>query len=77
MIHTYPWVVLSPGIAIFISVVIFNLLEIPSRLPDPKNSRIMMRDSQRLEYAGFQTQFWTLLCCREMKYVSFGKSMLI
>ena len=26
MIQTYPWVVLSPGIAIFISVVIFNLL---------------------------------------------------
>ena len=26
MLQTYPWVVLSPGIAIFISVVIFNLL---------------------------------------------------
>lgn len=26
MLQTYPWVVLSPGIAIFISVVLFNLL---------------------------------------------------
>ncbi|MBP5324427.1 MAG: ABC transporter permease [Pseudobutyrivibrio sp.] len=26
MLQTYPWVVLSPGLAIFISVVIFNLL---------------------------------------------------
>lgn len=26
MLQTYPWVVLSPGVAIFISVVIFNLL---------------------------------------------------
>ncbi len=26
MLQTYPWVVLSPGIAIFISVVVFNLL---------------------------------------------------
>ena len=41
MIQTYPWVVLSPGIAIFISVVIFNLLGDTVRdYLDPKNSRI-------------------------------------
>ena len=39
MIQTYPWVVLSPGIAIFISVVIFNLLGDTVRdYLDPKNS---------------------------------------
>ncbi len=38
MLQTYPWVVLSPGIAIFISVVIFNLLGDTVRdLLDPKN----------------------------------------
>lgn len=26
MLQTYPWTVLTPGIAIFISVVLFNLL---------------------------------------------------
>ena len=40
MIQTYPWVVLSPGIAIFISVAIFNLLGDTVRdCLDPKNSR--------------------------------------
>ncbi|MBS6395650.1 MAG: ABC transporter permease [Clostridiales bacterium] len=40
MLQTYPWVVLSPGIAIFISVVIFNLLGDTIRdYMDPKNSR--------------------------------------
>lgn len=40
MIQTYPWVVLSPGIAIFISVAIFNLLGDTVRdYLDPKNSR--------------------------------------
>lgn len=40
MLQTYPWVVLSPGIAIFISVVIFNLLGDTIRdFIDPKNSR--------------------------------------
>lgn len=40
MIQTYPWVVLSPGIAIFISVAIFNLLGDTFRdYLDPKNSR--------------------------------------
>ena len=39
MIQTYPWVVLSPGIAIFISVAIFNLLGDTVRdYLDPKNS---------------------------------------
>ena len=38
MIQTYPWVVLSPGIAIFISVAIFNLLGDTVRdYLDPKN----------------------------------------
>lgn len=40
MLQTYPWIVLSPGIAIFISVVIFNLLGDTIRdYMDPKNSR--------------------------------------
>jgi peptide/nickel transport system permease protein len=40
MLQTYPWVVLSPGIAIFISVVIFNLLGDTVRdYMDPRNSR--------------------------------------
>ena len=26
MLQTYPWVVLTPGLAIFVSVVLFNLL---------------------------------------------------
>ena len=40
MIQTYPWLVLSPGIAIFISVAIFNLLGDTVRdYLDPKNSR--------------------------------------
>lgn len=40
MLQTYPWIVLSPGIAIFISVVIFNLLGDTIRdYLDPKNSR--------------------------------------
>lgn len=39
MLQTYPWVVLSPGIAIFISVIIFNLLGDSVRdLLDPRNS---------------------------------------
>ena len=38
MLQTYPWVVLSPGIAIFVSVVIFNLLGDTIRYyMDPKN----------------------------------------
>ena len=44
MLQTYPWVVLSPGIAIFISVVIFNLLGDTVRdYLDPKNSRSARR----------------------------------
>lgn len=40
MLQTYPWIVLSPGIAIFVSVVIFNLLGDTIRdYMDPKNSR--------------------------------------
>ena len=41
MIQTFPWVVLSPGIAIFVSVVIFNLLGDTVRdYLDPKSSRV-------------------------------------
>jgi len=40
MLQTYPWVVLSPGLAIFVSVVIFNLLGDTIRdYMDPKNAR--------------------------------------
>lgn len=40
MLQTYPWVVLSPGLAIFVSVVIFNLLGDTVRdYCDPRNSR--------------------------------------
>ena len=40
MLPTYPWLVLSPGFAIFLSVVIFNLLGDTVRdYMDPKNSR--------------------------------------
>ncbi len=40
MLQTYPWLVLSPGFAIFITVVVFNLLGDTVRdYMDPKNSR--------------------------------------
>lgn len=40
MLQTYPWVVLSPGLAIFISVVLFNLLGDTLRdYMDPRNAR--------------------------------------
>lgn len=40
MLQTYPWVILGPGIAIFIVVVIFNLLGDTVRdYLDPRNSR--------------------------------------
>lgn len=40
MLQTYPWIVLSPGLAIFVSVVIFNLLgDTISDYMDPKNTR--------------------------------------
>ena len=40
MLQTYPWIVLSPGLAIFVSVVIFNLLGDTIRAyMDPKNTR--------------------------------------
>lgn len=40
MLQTYPWLVLSPGFAIFLTVVIFNLLGDTVRdYLDPKNSR--------------------------------------
>lgn len=40
MLQTYPWLVLSPGAAIFVTVVIFNLLGDTVRdYMDPKNSR--------------------------------------
>ena len=40
MLQTYPWLVLSPGLAIFVTVVIFNLLGDTVRdYMDPKNSR--------------------------------------
>ncbi len=40
MLQTYPWVVLTPGIAIFVSVVLFNLLGDTVRdCMDPKNGR--------------------------------------
>ena len=40
MLQTYPWLVLSPGLAIFLTVVIFNLLGDTVRdYMDPKNSR--------------------------------------
>lgn len=39
MLQTYPWIVLSPGLAIFVSVVIFNLLGDSIRdYMDPKNT---------------------------------------
>ena len=39
MLQTYPWIVLSPGLAIFVSVVIFNLLGYTIRdYMDPKNT---------------------------------------
>ena len=41
MLQTYPWIVLSPGIAIFISVAIFNLLGDTVRdYVDPRSSRL-------------------------------------
>lgn len=40
MLQIYPWVIIGPGIAIFIAVVIFNLLGDTIRdYMDPKNSR--------------------------------------
>ena len=40
MLQIYPWVVLSPGLAIFITVAVFNLLGDTVRdYIDPKNSR--------------------------------------
>ena len=40
MLQTYPWLVLSPGLAIFVTVEIFNLLGDTVRdYMDPKNSR--------------------------------------
>src|SRR5699024_2203840 len=40
MLQTYPWVIIEPGIAIFIAVVIFNLLGDTVRdYLDPRNSR--------------------------------------
>ena len=40
MLQTYPWLVLSPGFAIFLTVMIFNLLGDTVRdYMDPKNSR--------------------------------------
>lgn len=40
MLQTYPWVIIAPGIAIFICVVVFNLLGDTVRdYMDPKNSR--------------------------------------
>ena len=40
MLQTYPWIVLSPGLAIFVSVVIFNLLGDTIRdYMDQKNTR--------------------------------------
>lgn len=40
MLQTYPWVVIGPGIAIFLAVVIFNLLGDTLRdYLDPRNSR--------------------------------------
>lgn len=40
MLQTYPWVILGPGIAIFIVVVIFNLLcDTVRDYLDPRNSR--------------------------------------
>ena len=40
MLQTYPWLVLAPGFAIFLTVVIFNLLGDTVRdYLDPKNSR--------------------------------------
>lgn len=40
MLQIYPWIVLSPGLAIFVSVVIFNLLGDTIRdYMDPKNTR--------------------------------------
>lgn len=40
MLQTYPWLVLAPGFAIFLTVVIFNLLGDTVRdYMDPKNSR--------------------------------------
>ncbi len=42
LVQTYPWVVLSPGFAIFLTVVIFNLLGDTVRdYMDPKNSRAL------------------------------------
>ena len=40
MLTTYPWVVLSPGLAIFVSVTVFNLLgdTVRDQL-DPRGSR--------------------------------------
>ncbi len=41
MLQTYPWVVLSPGLAIFITVMIFNLFGDTVRdFIDPKNNRL-------------------------------------
>ena len=41
MLQIYPWVVLSPGLAIFITVAVFNLLGDTVRdYIDPKNSRV-------------------------------------
>ena len=39
MLQTYPWVIIGPGIAIFVAVVIFNLLGDTVRdYLDPRNS---------------------------------------
>lgn len=42
MLQSYPWLVLSPGVAIFVTVVLFNLLGDTVRdYMDPKNSHSM------------------------------------
>ena len=46
MLQTYPWVVLTPGIGIFISVALFNLLGDTLRdYMDPRNRRETVKNS--------------------------------
>ena len=48
MLQTYPWVILAPGIAIFVAVVIFNLLGDAARdYLDPRNSRSGASEEKR------------------------------
>ena len=73
MLQTSPWIVLAPGLAIFITVIIFNLLGDTVRdILDPKQTRRTLNDNvQKMKgiFSGRKKREKTTIVCQDKNHL--------